>query len=244
VTETAAIHAFAEITNWTSQCGLCQLTRTNPNVLFVVHQLYEGGLSGRPLMKKIEPVFAEAKEKLPARQTFMRHFENHYGVQKTKLEKLAEPAIGAPVALSAQDEASDYTELRTIYNDFREIFETVKTEFKQAKDAKQKTSDYGLVMLIKLAGELRQTLKTLSDMRNSEKLLNLILVRYAETLIGNIAEPLGVQMRVLRDRLIKGEDPQVVAEQINVLLGGELFPLFESAAQNALEQSRQQYKLH
>lgn len=225
-----------EITNPHPQCKLCTLAARNPNVVLVVHELYRRGVSGRTLIQKLEPVFAEANEELPARPSLERHLTKHCAILK------GAPQVAPPKGTS--DHETDYFELRTLYHEFKVIFQDVRREFSEAKRQKKKTSDYGLVMLVKLASELRQMLKTLSDMRNSEKLVSIILARHTEQLVHLLTEPLGATLRDVRDRLWRGEDPRVVAEKLDDLLGGELLPLFETIANQALEQSRQQYKLH
>lgn len=233
---------FPELTQRQQQCRLCQLATTRPKVLFVVHELYRRGLTGRPLVAKLEPVFAEAGEEMPSRQAFLRHFERHCAAVA------GEDAPEEVKQIQRDDYESDYIELRKLYADFREIFTQVKDEFKERKRSRseggEKTSDYGLVMLVKLAGELRQMLDTLSKMRNSEKLFSIVLVRHTEQVIEAIVDPLGSTLKGIRDRLKRGDDAEAVAEELTRLLNGDIYPLFEAASKRALEQSRQQYKLH
>ena len=166
----------------------------------------------------------------------MRHLEKHCTILQGTTE------IAPPKGQSEHE--TDYFELRILYQEIKTIFQDVRREFSEAKRQKKKTSDYGLVMLVKLASELRQILKTLSDMRNSEKLVSVILARHTEQLVHLLTEPVGATLRDTRDRLYRGEDPRNVAEQLDALVGEELLPLFESLAKQALEQSKQQYKLH
>lgn len=263
---------FSEITHAQRSCKLCQLVRLNPSVLFVVHELFRKGIKGRALVKKIGPIFAEAGEEMPARPAFLNHLRAHCswpGVparpKKVKKELPLVPSIAlmpapethAAIAATtafrsdAVDAETDYIELRKLYEDFRTIFTDVKKKFhlESAKDGKQEgdakpPSDYALVMLVKLAGELRQMLKTLSDMRNSEKLFSLVLLRHTESLVSLLTEPLGERLRDVRDQLTSGADPQIVAARLDRLLGGEIYPLFETAATRAIEESRQRYRLH
>ena len=251
------VQQFPEITNWYSQCRLCQLAKTNPSILFVVHELQRRGLRGRPLLNKLQNVFNEAGETLPTRQSFARHFEAHCATTPIVRVTKADDDSGALEAtfLYNGDDAdyeTDYTELRSLYLEFKEIFIGVREQYGIKKDddledagkKKGKASGYDLVMLVKLASELRQMLKTLSDMRNSEKLFAIVLVKHTEQLVHYLSEPIGVTIREVRDRLRRGDDPAEVAEHLDNLVGDGLFPLFESAAKQALEQSRQQYKLH
>jgi hypothetical protein len=222
-------YTFPEITRRNAQCRVCRLVDTKPAVVFTLHELHKrGGLTDRQLVEKIAPVFAEAGETVPARAAIQNHFKNHCGTP-------------VPVIESSDDYASDYQELRGVYNEFRTIFTKLRTDFANEKD--KKASDYWLVMLVKLAGELRNMLKTLSDMRRDEKLFNIILVRHTEALVQQLAEPLGLALRDIQDRLARSEDPTLVAQRVEQLLAGDLHPIFERAAKHALESSQQEYKV-
>jgi predicted outer membrane protein len=212
----------------------------NPKLLWVIDQLHKQGLSGRPLQAKLAPLFKEAREDEPTRQAVVRHYSAHCAAGRAEKERKQEEAL----AKAGDDYESDYIELRGLYADFRKIFTQVKHEFADREENDEKTSAYSLVMLLKLASELRNMLKTLADMRNSEKLFSVVLVRHTEQFVAFLSEPLGYTLRDIRDRLARGEDPTVVAERVDKLLGGELFPLFENAAKQAIERSRNQYKLN
>ncbi len=62
-------------------------------------------------------------------------------------------------------------------------------------------------------------------------------------------KPKGLCVHRLHQRAqlrLRGEDPQAIADHLDSLRNpeGELFPLFKTAAETALAQSREQYKLH
>lgn len=217
-------------------CKLCTLSKTHGNIVYVVHELFRKGIEGRTLEKQLAPVFAEAGLKVPSRHAITRHCREHFA----PVEGLES---AAPFHVTDTDQETDYIELRGLYGEFRAIFSEVKKERAAARAQGKPTSDYGLVMLLKLGGELRQMLKCLSEMRNSDKLFGVVLVRHTEQVINFLTEPLGTELRSLRDALTRGEEPATVAAKLDRLLSGEMFPIFQSAAEQALEQSRQQYKL-
>jgi hypothetical protein len=236
------LEGFPEITDTHPKCVTCELARRNPNVVRVLHELYRQGLSQRPLFAKMEPVYAEAEEEMPRRQSVMRHLQNHVTPSRIVYEfgGVANAPAEAP---KGNDHETDYFEMRRLYAELKPILKQVREKLTlQSKD--DKISGYDLVMLLKLFGEARQILKALSEMRNSEKLTSIILVRHTEALVHLLTEPLGTTLRDIRDRLNRGENPERVTRRLDDLLDGELFPLFESAAERAIAQSKEQYKLH
>lgn len=248
--DVAGLDKFPEIDRWFSQCRLCQLVRTNPQVLSIIHMLYKQGVAGRPLVARVEPVFAEAGEEMPTRQSFNRHFEAHCVMPKPARAPTQRPSCPSDAAvpeadpLATTDYETDYAELRELYGQFKLIFQKVRSEYTEAAVAKSPITDYGLVMLVKLAGELRQTLKTLSDMRNNEKFVAVLLARHTENVVHFIGEPLGVALRHVRDQLEHDGDPALARAELDRLLNGGLTPTFTNASARALERSKSAYKLN
>lgn len=235
---------FAEITKPTVGCALCNLRATAPTLLHALHELRRRGVGAQEAARRSKPAFDEARIPVPPVETFAKHYAEHCTWPDVR-----------PIA--ADDFETDYLELRELYGTFRAIFENAMSELKALQDAEARanadedetrsgptTAKYANVL--KLAGELRMMLKTLSDMRNSDKLFSVILLRHTEQLVNNISGPVGATLRDMRDRLHRGDDPKAVASDIDRLLDseGEIFQLFKTAASQALEQSQQQYKLH
>lgn len=223
----------AEIVKPQANCKMCHLAESHGNIVRVCHELARRGVTGQPLEKRLQPVFQEAGLEQPSRPAMMRHLEKHCAL-----------VADAPSEEETNDYETDYFELREIYTEVKKIFENVREEFSEAKEKGKKTSDYGLVMLLKLVTELRHMLKTLSDMRNSEKLVAVILTRHTEQLLERTALSVSLPVRDIRDRLRRGEAPDVLADELDRLLDEEFPAMMQTAGQTTLDQSRQQYKLH
>lgn len=225
------INRFRELTKRAANCELCKLEGSQPNVLYTVHELHRRGHDLPEVIRRVKPVFAEVRREVPEPAVFADHIELH---------------CRWDVEDGEADFETDYKELRSLYLDFRMIFSDVRTHFTklQTEGEEATVSVTELQMLIKLASELRHMLKALTDMRNQDKLVGLILARHTEALVERIAEPIGTTFRSVRDRLESGDDPDAVVAQIDKLLDGEIYPIFEAAAAQAIERSRQQYNLH
>lgn len=220
---------FSEVTRRTAACRLCALITAQPNVMFVVHELHRRGVGGQPLLFRVRGVFEEIGEPVPSQAAFETHFTTHCTFEVHK------PG-------DDRDYETDYGELRALYLEFRTIFQDMRRGDESLGDGAGAGVD--LKLLVKYASELRQMLRALADMRNSEKLFSVVLLRHTEQLVHYLTEPLGVTLREVRNQLLRGDAPADVAAHIDALLGGEIFPLFEFAAQQALEKSRAEYKLH
>lgn len=235
---------FHELIKPTVGCSVCDLRGLNPGLLFTLHELRRRGLSAAEVLRRGATAFTEARWRPPAVEQLEAHYTQH----------CAWPDV-RPIA--QDDFETDYLELRDLYGTFRAIFERAMEELREMQeqqaraDADEEGSGAGpsplkYANVLKLAGELRMMLKTLSDMRNSDKLFSVILLRHTEQLVTNISGPVGSTLREVRDRLLRGDDPKVIATDIDRLLDteGEIYQLFKAAATSALEQSQQQYKLH
>lgn len=226
---------FHEITAPERQCRLCNLVKTNPSLVFLVHELYRRGAGIPALRTQCEDSFAAAGVTLPQRSSFQKHLQQHCSIVK-----------GADTEAGGGEE-TDYFELRKLYRQILSVWDWTFREFARVT-GKQKggtsLTDQRLQSIVKLAAELRQILKTLSDLRNSERLVAVALARHTERLVHSLAEPLGVTLRDVRDRLVRGEDAQEIAADLDRKIHGELFPLFETIAGQTLEQSKEHYKLH
>jgi hypothetical protein len=250
VAQTQLIPGFPEIIEPHHRCRLCNLAQEKSGLVRVIHELYRRGMSGRPLLGRVAPLFRERDEPPPSPAAIMRHMEKHVDVTLISTEWMQKDgpdltAIEGGDALPEVDHYEvDYLELRKLYNELRPLLREARADLKKKHASEEdKISGYDIVMLLKLFGEARQILKTLSDMRNSDRLTTVILVRHTRQLIHFLAEPLGVSLRSVRDRLLRGDAVDDVVEDITTLIEGDLDPLFEQAAERALEQSRTQYRL-
>jgi hypothetical protein len=241
---------FPEIISPHNRCKLCLLASEHPNLVHVIHDLVRRGMTGRPLHTRVAPLFSEIGVNVPSVQAMTRHLENH--VDETRISSswareegvnLTEVEIGDNLPEIDHCEV-DYLELRRLYSELRPILRETRASImtKRKKDG-EPISGYDVVMLIKLFGEARQILKSLSDMRNSDRLTKVILIRHTEQLVAAITQFVGAALRNTRDRLTRGEDPEEIADDLSRLIEGEMDPMFESAAKKALEQSSSQYRL-
>jgi len=107
------IEGFPEITDSHPKCVTCILARRNPNVVRVLHELFRQGLSQRPLFAKMEPVYAEADEEMPQRQSVMRHLKKHVTPSKIVYE-FGGIATAPPGALKGDRASMSQAAPRTI----------------------------------------------------------------------------------------------------------------------------------
>lgn len=240
---------FPEIIKPDRRCKLCGLAQKHPIVVHVVHELWRQDLTFQSLYRKVGPVFAERELEMPTDRAFARHLRGH--VNTALIEDGWRGVNDQEESPPADEHESDYREMRSLYADLKPILKQARADVASKKGKKdEKISGYNLVMLLKLFGEARAILKSLSDMRNSERLTQTILTKHTERLVNFITGPLGRRLRTLRNLIIDGADREVLVAEIDELLGqepgehGALYPLFADAARQALDQSRQQYKVH
>lgn len=218
------------------RCRICALQVDHAGALATIHDAYAQGTNWCELTRIANRLLAvDGVEPDPpiARDSLRRHCQKHLQVVTASLDA----ADGAP----RDDYEVDYLELRKLYGKMVRLFDKFYVEL--SPEAIRKNT-YEHMALLRMVSDLRATLKTLADMRNSEKLMGTILNNHTRQLIRLFSEPVGQMMRRAVERLRAGEDPQEVADWIEQLLAGDIYPAFNDAANRALEISRQQFGLH
>lgn len=155
------------------------------------------------------------------------------------------PEVAAP-PIGASDE--DYTELWALYSKLKPILDKVceDTLSKLKPDAEGKTvgiTSYDAVMLSKLYSEARGTLGDLNRIKNSDRLIKLILETAGRNVILRVAEVVANPFVVLKGHLERGDVGQAM-QLIGEVLGGGLVQDLTTTAQQALALTQEQYKLH
>jgi hypothetical protein len=234
-------------------CRMCKLIEVEPGIIHVLHELFRQGYSGLPLQNKMKPLFEEAGLVQPARQSMMRHLQGHVVVSKISHEwkgGTGEPPPPTTVSPQGNHYETDYIEMRRLYEKLRPIIDYIETQVNKKTLSNQDISSYDIMNITRVWAEGRQLLKSLSDMRNSEKLMGVILVRHTEGLLQLLADNVGIVLRNMRERLLRGDSPDDLIRYIDTLTGltnggeGDLLPMFESAAQRAIAASKESYNLH
>lgn len=205
-------------------CGICRLKETHPGIVYVLDTLHAQGVTMTILRLQSEPVFAEAKLSVPTSEELAWHYNQHTALPER--------------AAATDDYESDYFELRKLYRGFLDMYNSIV----ESISVEDRLLHSGSVS--RMVKELGGMLKTLSIMRNNEKLFSAMLLRHTEFMVAELSLPVGRTLREVRDQLLNGESPTEVARGIDEVLSRELMPAFESAAHRAIEQSTARYKLH
>jgi len=250
---TVVIAGFPEITTTHPNCRSCGHARTHPEIVHTLHELYRQNIEQRPLHAKMANVYEGAGIRAPTRPALMRHLKGH--LTPSRISYTFNGVTGAPPeAPRGDDFETDYFEMRRLYGDMlalrRQFEKSMKARAAIAAAAATKagvpgkSTSYDTLVMTKLHAESRQTLKTLHDMRNSERLTGTILVRHTELLLGMLSGPLGAAIRGVRDRLARGDTRESLVDGLNDILENDINALFVTLADQAVAQSKDRFKLH
>lgn len=216
-----------ELTYRSPKCTLCSLAETSPAVLFVVHELYRSGCSVWAARERIKPVFDEANIALPPYRTLQVHLEAHTSI--------------TPAAENDQDYESDYFELRKLFKDLLTMFDAT---VRNPETGELNKVDARLPTVLRLVSELRQMIKTLSEIRTSEKLFSTVLSNHSHQMAVGIAVPVTAALRDLLTLIDASAPSNVLTARIEEYLQQELPRAFDEITRETLEASTNQYRLH
>jgi len=144
-----------------------------------------------------------------------------------------------PVTQRMRDDDSDYFELWELYDKLKPLLEGIYNS--AAAELKNgEYNAYDLVLLLKIFGEGRKMLAEANRMKNSDRLMRLVLEAHTKRFVRVLSEPLG---QALKNHLLLMRRGELHPDQFEMFLNDQLVHIFQSAATKSLAMSCEEYKL-
>lgn len=264
---------FPEIVQRGTQCRLCGLVETDPELLRRIHAMWREGKGVRALATSTVADWAERKLKAVDHRTFDRHFKNHVDFDDTTTavgEVLAEdipstaiaerPRALSPVGIlppappprvelakpRPEDQeagAGDYFDMENVIRRLRVRLEQIDQDTSFVDDD-GRVNTYGIVIWLKLISEMRQALEALNRMKNSDRLTKAILQAHTKRFAQILSAPLIARFESMLAFVQRGDNSGALAEIERLTRGGQMKEIVLRAADEAVRESVTAYKLH
>lgn len=258
------VPGFPEIVGRVSACRLCQLVDSDPNFLRRIHKLWQHGNGVRRLESEMWHAWTSRGEKVADHRTYHRHLRQHcdFTLVDGALEVAMEAGSAAggeraaralvpvkvkaetdPGARAAAEEAPDYVDMEALLAKLRDRMAEID-ENTSFVDDEGRVNSYGIMVWLKLVSEFRQAVESMSRMKNSERLIKAILQSHTKRMAQLISAPLVERFEVVVTAMREGRDGDLVAGELERLASSDIKSLILQAAETAVAESCEVYKLH
>jgi len=258
------VPGFPEIVTFQAMCRVCQLARTKPGLVTVIHKYRrEEQLGVVALSTKITAMLERHGETPMHGQVLARHFKNHVNFgdgKETPAEDFEfvrpedETRLGQTeielLQCSAEDLAlgkndSDYHQMADLFRRLIRRIAALDADPTAFITAEGRHDMQKMNIWAAMINTAKGVLADLNKMRNSDRLTISILESHTKSFTAAIAGPLADALLPLQHELSKHPDPQVqaIAGNINQLLQSGVIDIFKRAAEDSLRRSKEQFKL-
>ena len=258
------VPGFPEIVGRVSVCRLCQLVDADPDFLRRIHKLWQQGNGVRRLESDMWHAWTSRGEKVADHKTYHRHLRSHcdFSLVDGALEAAMSSGTAAggaratremvPVKVKAQTHAGaqaavegapDYVDMEALLAKLRDRMAEVDDNVAFIDD-EGRVNSYGIIVWLKLVSEFRQAVESMSRMKNSERLIKAILQSHTKRMAQLISAPLVERFEVVVTAMREGRDEDLVAGELERLASSDIKSLILQAAETAVAESCEVYKLH
>lgn len=139
--------------------------------------------------------------------------------------------------------SSEYAFLHDLYVKIYQRFQAIDAD---AQAFANKNGGWDLGMLkayTSLCHEVRAIIESLNKMKNSDRLVLMILETHTKKFAQNLAAPMGLELRGVCEELARIPEASHAAARLTALVEGGVTNLFKKAAVDSLAQSREKYNL-
>jgi hypothetical protein len=245
--ESTNVPSFPEIIARNSQCRLCGLVDSNPDLLRHVHDSFLAGKGVRALeTETMEPLQSMGETAMNVK-CFARHFKAH--VSFADMKPVFAPAVvpmpvPAPKVVEDEEEsleAAAYFDMRNLITKLRARMETIdqSTAF---VDDKGKVNSYGLQLWLKFVDSFRAALEAMNRIKNNDRLTRAILQAHAKRQTQIVSAQLISRFETTLAKVRRG-DPDALADLESFALT-EAKNIVLEGARTAVEESCEVYRLH
>lgn len=263
VSAAANVPGFPEIVKRNPQCRLCALADSDPDLLRMVHGLYESGRGFRALATDTLSHWQRREETPVNHQCFARHFRGHvsYAVVTTAVAGDAPVVVQAPAMVEpvkavsvvrpphgsvmrefeVAPETGDYFDMRSIIDRLRTRLNDVD-EKASFVDENGRVDNYALVMWLRLVAEFRAALEAMNRMKNGDRLTKAIIQAHSKRNAQMTSELLVPKFQTVLEQV--RQDPEAGVEVLEHFFAEEVTNLIIRAADESVKESCEAYRLH
>jgi hypothetical protein len=145
----------------------------------------------------------------------------------------------SPATMRLNEDDSDYFELWELYDKLKPLLENLYN-VEVASLANGEYRAYNLALLMKIFSEGRKFLGEANRMKNSDRLMRLILEAHTKRFVRILSEPLGHSLKSFLLRMRRNE---LSPDEFEKFLNEQLVGIFQAAATKSMAMSCEEYKL-